>query len=49
MTLEEKVQQITGGWESQAEVIDPTGTYTTESARAVLSRWWDPDTPFGSQ
>ena len=46
MTLEEKVQQITGGWESQAEVIDPTGTYTTESARAVLSRWWDPDTPF---
>jgi beta-glucosidase len=46
MTLEEKVQQITGGWESQAEVIDPTSTYTTESARALLNRWRDPDTLF---
>src|SRR5882672_1716399 len=46
MTLEEKVQQICGGSEATAEVIDPTGTYTTESARAVLNRWWDPDLPF---
>ena len=46
MTLEEKVHEIAGGWEAGAEVIDPTGTYTTESARAVLSRWWDPDQPF---
>ena len=46
MTLEEKVQQITGGSRAESEVIDPTGTYTTESARAVLSRWWDPDQPF---
>src|SRR5579864_2903395 len=46
MTLEEKVQQLCGGSNAQAEVIDPTGTYTTESARAVLNRWWDPDIVF---
>jgi beta-glucosidase len=43
MTLEEKVQQLTGGSQAQAEVIDPTGSYTTEQARATLNRWWDPD------
>jgi beta-glucosidase len=43
MTLEEKVQQLTGGGQRQMEIIDPTGTYTTETARAVLTRWWDPD------
>ena len=46
MTLEEKVQQLCGGSNAQAEVIDPTSTYTTESARAVLNRWWDPDIVF---
>lgn len=46
MTLEEKVQQLTGGGEGQMEVIDPTGTYTTESARATLMRWSDPDLAF---
>ncbi len=46
MTLEEKVEQITGGRRAETEVIDPTGTYTTETARAVLSRWWDPDLVF---
>ena len=46
MTLEEKVQQITGGSRAETEIIDPTGTYTTESARAVLNRWWDPDLAF---
>ncbi|MGO9085834.1 MAG: CIA30 family protein [Candidatus Sulfotelmatobacter sp.] len=46
MTLEEKVEQITGGSRAETQVIDPTGTYTTESARAVLLRWWDPDQPF---
>jgi beta-glucosidase len=46
MTLEEKVHELCGGWQATAEVIDPTGTYTTESARAVLNRWWDPDQPF---
>jgi len=46
MTLEEKVQQICGGSGAETEVIDPTGTYTTETARAVLTRWWDPDLAF---
>ena len=46
MTLEEKVQQLAGGGEGQTEVIDPTGTYTSETARATLTRWWDPDLPF---
>src|SRR5690349_6219267 len=38
MTLEEKVEQICGGSRTESQVIDPTGTYTTESARAVLNR-----------
>src|SRR5258708_30236367 len=46
MTLEEKVQQITGGGRGETEVIDPTGPYTTETARAVLQKWWDPDLVF---
>ncbi len=46
MTLEEKVEQICGGSRAEMQVIDPTGTYTTESARAVLTRWWDPDLEF---
>jgi len=46
MTLEEKVEQLCGGSRTEMQVIDPTGTYTTESARAVLERWWDPDLPF---
>jgi beta-glucosidase len=46
MTLEEKVQQICGGSRAEMEVIDPTGNYTTEAARAVLTRWWDPDLVF---
>jgi beta-glucosidase len=43
MTLEEKVQQITGGGRGEMQVVDPTGTFTTESARAILQRWSDPD------
>ncbi len=43
MTLEEKVQQITGGGRGEMEVIDPTGTFTTETARATFQRWSDPD------
>ena len=43
MTLEEKVEQISGGWQKEAEVIDPTGTFTTEQARATLKQWSDPD------
>jgi beta-glucosidase len=46
MTLEEKVREVAGGWEAQAEVIDPTGTYTTETARAALSRYEDADFVF---
>lgn len=46
MTLEEKVEQICGGSSSEKQVVDPTGTYTAESARAVLERWWDPALAF---
>jgi beta-glucosidase len=40
MTLEEKVDQITSGWENRIEVIDPTGTYTSEQARKVILNEW---------
>ncbi|HUA16434.1 MAG TPA: CIA30 family protein [Verrucomicrobiae bacterium] len=46
MTLEEKVAQITGGGRADQEIIDTTGTMTTDQARAILSRWWDPDLVF---
>ncbi len=46
MTLEEKVDQLMGGGEGRAEVIDPTGTFTTQTAREALGKWWDPDMPF---
>src|SRR5580658_6810661 len=40
MTLEKKVEQITGGWESRIDVIDPTGTYNAESARKTIAAEW---------
>ncbi len=46
MTLEEKVEQICGGGQRKVSVIDPTGTFTDETARAALGRWDDPDAPF---
>ncbi len=46
MTLEEKVGQIAPAGRGQTHIIDPTGTYTDESASAVLNRWWDPDLEF---
>jgi len=46
MTLEEKVEQITGGWETRFQVIDPTGTYTTEKARQVIANTWGADQKF---
>jgi beta-glucosidase len=46
MTLEEKVQQITGGGRGQLEVIDPTGTFTSEQARSTLGQWANPDLVF---
>lgn len=47
MTLEEKVYQLTGGWERGVEVIDPTGTYTNETARKTLLAEWGTDVKFG--
>ncbi|HZQ18962.1 MAG TPA: CIA30 family protein [Terriglobales bacterium] len=46
MTLEEKVSQIAPSRGQAVHVIDPTGTFTDESASATLSRWWDPDLEF---
>jgi len=46
MTLEEKVEQISGGGRAGIDVIDPTGTFNTQSARDTMERWWDPDLPF---
>jgi beta-glucosidase len=46
MTLEEKVHELMGGTEMQAEVIDPTGTFNTEQARAAFRQWDSPDYVF---
>lgn len=46
MTLEEKVEQICGGGRASVDVIDPTGTFTTQTARDTMERWWDPDLSF---
>ena len=46
MTLEEKVYQLTGGWDSKIEVVDPTGTFTTETARQTLTAEWGPEVKF---
>ena len=45
MTLEEKIGEIAPS-RGQVHVIDPTGTFTDESAAATLNRWWDPDLEF---
>ena len=46
MTLEEKVSQLTGGWERQMHVIDPTGTYTDETARKAIAQEWGAEIKF---
>ena len=46
MTLEEKVEQISGGWERQIHVVDPTGTFTDEKAREWLQGRENPDFQF---
>jgi beta-glucosidase len=46
MTLEEKVYQLTGGWDGHVSVIDPTGTYTDETARKALSAEWGTEIKF---
>ena len=46
MTLEEKVEQIAGHLTGQVHVIDPTGTYTDESATKTLAAEWGGDVQF---
>ncbi len=45
LTLEEKVEQISGGWEQNVDFIDATGTYTPEQAKDAFRHWWDPEYP----
>jgi beta-glucosidase len=46
MTLEEKISQIAPPADRTTHVIDPTGTFTDESASAMMNRWYDPDLVF---
>jgi beta-glucosidase len=43
MTLEEKVEQINWGWQQKVDVVDPTNTYTAETARKALGAEWGGD------
>jgi beta-glucosidase len=43
MTLEEKVNQLTWGWDGQVNVIDPTGTVTSQKAQKILQAEWGTD------
>jgi beta-glucosidase len=43
MTLEEKVDQISGGAEERYGLVDPTGTWIVEKARAIFRRLDSPD------
>lgn len=43
MTLEEKVEQVSGGDDTIKGVIDPTGTYTLQKARSALAQIGNPD------
>jgi beta-glucosidase len=45
MPLEEKVGELAPS-RGPAHVIDPTGTFTDETASATLNRWWDPALEF---
>jgi beta-glucosidase len=40
MTLEEKVEQISTGWEGRISLVDPTGTFTNEEARKIILNEW---------
>jgi beta-glucosidase len=40
MTLEEKVEQLKWDWQQSVGVVDPTGTYSDESARKTLAAEW---------
>ena len=46
MTLEEKVDQLATGWENKLEVVDPTGAYTSETARKTILNTWGEDMKF---
>ena len=46
MTLEEKIGQIAPPADRTTHVIDPTSTFTDESASATMNRWYDPDLVF---
>jgi len=46
MSLEEKIGQIAPAGNNQTHVIDPTGTFTDESASEIVNRWSDPDLVF---
>ena len=46
MTLEEKIGQIAPSADRSVHVIDPTNTFTDESASAIMNRWWDPELVF---
>jgi beta-glucosidase len=46
MTLEEKVEQINWGWQDKIDIVDPTGTYTTETARKTILAEWGADLKF---
>src|ERR1019366_6401950 len=46
MTLEEKVFQLTGGWDGQVDVVAPTGTFTNEKARKPLAAEWGTELKF---
>jgi beta-glucosidase len=43
MTLDEKVDQLSWTWQRNVQVIDPTGTFTTEAARKAVASEWSPD------
>jgi beta-glucosidase len=43
MTMEEKIEQLSWTWQRNVQVIDPTGTYTTETARKAVTAEWSPD------
>jgi beta-glucosidase len=46
MTTEEKVGQLVPALGNQVSVIDPTGTFTNETARQTLGRYDDPNFVF---
>jgi beta-glucosidase len=43
MTLEEKIDQLNWGWLQKVDVVDPTNTFTAESARKAIAAEWGGD------